>query len=329
MNPCFLGIDTSNYTTSIAIVDAVGNMLFDKRILLSVKPGELGLRQSDAFYQHVMNLPGLFFDVPQDLIEKLEGIAVSVRPRNVEASYMPVFNAGHQFAKVIGKSLGLTPHLCSHQDGHIMAGFTGFESLRGQRFLNLHISGGTTELFTSVWNDDLSLFDTEVMGGTKDLALGQLIDRIGVYGGLPFPAGPNMERLILEKQVHKADPKLKLPLKADGCWFNLSGLENKLKQFLDNGDAPEQVYYELFTQIGDLLYTVLKQAIRGQKPDGINLAGGVMSNHWIRKVLEKLQSEFPEVSVQFVEPALCTDNAVGVARIALINGTGLEKQVDL
>lgn len=330
MNPCFLGIDTSNYTTSLAVVDAKGELLFDKRILLSVKPGELGLRQSDAFYQHVMNLPGLFFDVPQDLVQQIKGIAVSVRPRNAESSYMPVFNAGHQFAKVIGKSLGIEPHTCSHQDGHVMAGFSDFHTLSTTQYLNLHISGGTTELFTSEWNEQSSLFDTKVVGGTKDLALGQLVDRIGVYSNLSFPAGAYMEALVKDAMPLAHQKAYKLPLKpSDGYWFNLSGVENKLKQWLDQGVPKEQIYFELFTQVGQLLYEILKSALNDVKPGGLNLAGGVMSNVWIRESLEKLQTEFPNMTFNFVSPKLCTDNAVGIAKIALLSSRAESMQVTL
>ena len=52
-----LGIDTSNYKTSLAVVDKTGEVLFNYQKFLDVKPGEKGLRQSEAFFQHVQKLP--------------------------------------------------------------------------------------------------------------------------------------------------------------------------------------------------------------------------------------------------------------------------------
>ena len=60
MDGLSLGIDTSNYTTSIAVADTDGEVVYEKGVLLQVKPGERGLRQSEALYQHVKNLPVLF-----------------------------------------------------------------------------------------------------------------------------------------------------------------------------------------------------------------------------------------------------------------------------
>lgn len=316
MNPCFLGIDTSNYTTSIAIVDLNGQVLLDKRIVLSVKPGELGLRQSDAFYQHVMNLPGLFFEVPQSLIDQLEWIAVSGRPRNVEGSYMPVFNAGVQFASVIGKSLNLPVHVVSHQDGHVMAGFEQVAAMKEGPYLNLHISGGTTEFFTSRWDLEKKLFNTTVVGGTKDISLGQLVDRIGVYMGLAFPSGRLMDELVKEKMPITPIKALKLPIKTEEGWFNLSGFENKLKVWIDQNYAPESVCYALFDQMGKLLYLSFRDLIEKHGPQGLVLAGGVMSNSIIRKHLEGLKAEFPNLDFVLIPQAYCTDNATGVARLA-------------
>ena len=90
----FLGIDTSNYTTSAAVYDPQSGGMRQKKQLLPVKTGELGLRQSDAVFHHVRQLP--------DIVEELRGlcdapitaIAASDRPQQREGSYMPCFLAG-------------------------------------------------------------------------------------------------------------------------------------------------------------------------------------------------------------------------------------------
>ena len=88
-----LGIDTSNYTTSAALLDLETGEVHQEKQLLPVKVGEVGLRQSDAVFHHTRQLP--------ELLERLRpflennpvcGVSVSTRPRNVDGSYMPCFH---------------------------------------------------------------------------------------------------------------------------------------------------------------------------------------------------------------------------------------------
>lgn len=317
METYFLGIDTSNYTTSMAVVDVTGKVLFDKRIVLTVKPGEIGLRQSDAFYQHVMNLPGIFFDLPSECLGFIKGIGVSTRPRNVEGSYMPVFNAGHQFAKVIGKSLNCPVYAYAHQDGHVMAALDLEDEVLNKKILNVHLSGGTTEIFNSHWTLKNAYFETEIVGGSKDISIGQLIDRLGVYMKYPFPCGSHMEKAIEHFKNKDLEMAKILPLKSTDGWFNLSGIENKGKQLLETGMSKEDFLYHLFNELGDFLYKLLKEAIDNEKPDTLILAGGVMSNYWIRKKLQVLFEVYPNVEIRLTPAGLCTDNAVGIAKMLL------------
>lgn len=314
MTAKFIGIDTSNYTTSIAVTDLDGFVHFDKRILLNVKPGEIGLRQSDAFYQHVMNLPGIFFEIESSHLKDVAYIAVSDKPRQVEGSYMPVFNAGLQFASVIAKSLDKPLHRVSHQDGHIMASLAPSAVKSLGKVLNLHISGGTTEIFTGLWHEENGYFETEVLGGTLDLSIGQLIDRIGVYMGYGFPCGAAMTK-DLEVWLEKNDAKpLHLGLKQVNGQFNLSGIENKLKKLIDEGLHPRPlILYTLFTALGVLLKDALHAVLATCPCNQVILAGGVMSNPWLR---QQIETGIKNTQLLFTEPLYCTDNAVGVSKLA-------------
>ncbi len=304
----------------MALVDVKGNVLFDKRIVLTVKPGEIGLRQSDAFYQHVMNLPGIFFDLPSEGLKFIQGIGVSTRPRNVEGSYMPVFNAGLQFAKVIGKSLGCPVYEYAHQDGHIMAALGLEHQIIGKKTMNVHISGGTTEIFNSRWSSEEKYFETDIIGGSKDISIGQLVDRIGVYMGYPFPCGQHMEGAINQLKTCEYKTTKRLPLKAAEGMFNLSGIENKGKQLLEKGMSKEDFLFMFFNELGDFLCNILKEAIAKEKPDRLILAGGVMSNFWIRKRLQSLFDLYPDLEIILTPSVYCTDNAVGIAKMLLRRG---------
>ena len=142
-----IGIDTSNYTTSIAFFDGIGGENCSK--LLPVKQGELGLRQSDAVFAHIKSLPELsgrlFSHVEKGSIT---AVGVSTRPRAVEGSYMPCFMVGYSHAKILSDALGVPMVEVSHQQGHVAASLwsAGHIELMDQPHLAWHLSGGTTEL---------------------------------------------------------------------------------------------------------------------------------------------------------------------------------------
>ena len=315
----FLGIDTSAYTTSVAVVDQDGACLSDARRLLSVKSGERGLRQSEAFFQHVNQLPELLAQALTDAGRPpLSGIAVSTAPRDVEGSYMPVFQAGVRIAESLSIALGIPLYKTTHQDGHLMAGCQSHPALLDRPFLAVHLSGGTTELLTCrfVGNG----FQAALVGGSKDLSFGQLIDRVGVRLGLPFPAGKAMEALILEGEAAEgmvfkpsAFPKVK-----SGAWFNLSGLENKAYSLLEAGDKPAKVTAGLM----DCLARTLLEAIRcvqselsHQAIEDVLIIGGVASNLRLRAALEQGLRAI-SLNACYASVAASSDNATGVALIA-------------
>ena len=120
MSECFLGIDTSNYTTSAALFEE-GKVLENRKRLLPVKPGERGLRQSDAVFHHVRQLPEVLGPVLEELKETPQAIGVSVSPTTEEDSYMPCFLVGKTTAELLGKAWGVPVEHFSHQQGHIAA----------------------------------------------------------------------------------------------------------------------------------------------------------------------------------------------------------------
>ena len=173
-----LGFDTSNYTTSVAISDGVGGKNCSR--LLDVRPGELGLRQSDALFAHVKRLPELartlFAEYPG---AEITAIGASTRPRAVEGSYMPCFLAGQSTAETMAAALGVPFHAVSHQQGHVAAALwsAGRMELMDVPHLAWHLSGGTTELL--LITPEGKNVCAEKLGGTSDISAGQLIDRTG------------------------------------------------------------------------------------------------------------------------------------------------------
>ncbi len=301
----WLGVDTSNYTTSVGILDANGNVC-NQRKLLPVPAGEKGLRQSDALFFHVRQFGEVFSRTDTDGIR---AIGVSTRPRNENGSYMPCFLAGESYAEVLSRAWGVPLFRFSHQQGHIAAGLlsVGCTDWIRRPFLAFHLSGGTLEL-VSVHG----LGNIRVEARTLDLTAGQLIDRIGVCAGLSFPAGAEMDRL----SCHADSPvRPRICLKGRDCC--LSGFENKAQEMLKGGVPVGDVSAFLFETVAQTVGAMVEKTRDALGMLPCLFVGGVMANSRIRRVLQTL----PEV--RFASPELSSDNAVGVAwlaRLASENG---------
>ncbi len=301
----YLGIDTSNYTTSAAAVTESG--FVSKRRLLPVKEGERGLRQSDGVFHHMKILPELFNELAGEIdLKDAAAIGVSVKPRNVEGSYMPVFLAGHGYARVIADALKIPVFEFSHQDGHIMAGiFSGgcFELLENE-FLSVHLSGGTTEILRTRYTG--TGFENVIIGGTRDISAGQLIDRVGVALGMRFPAGREMEQT-----AKNAVSAVKLPVSTDGAYMNFSGTETKAASLIKDGNAAEIALGTLIA-VKNTLVKTLNSAIEKTGVQKVLVVGGVASNALIRNGL----TDEVNGNVYFASAELSSDNAVGIASLA-------------
>ena len=301
--PVFLGIDTSNYTTSFALARE-GKVIANLKAPLPVKEGECGLRQSDALFAHVKNMPLL----SARLREALEGetpaaVGVSERPRNLDGSYMPCFLGGVSAAETVSAALGVPLYRFSHQCGHLRAALysAGMDRLCGTAFGAFHVSGGTTEVLHVTPREDG--FTVSLIGGTQDLNAGQAIDRVGVAMGLSFPCGIAMEALANE--FNGKTENAPISVKDGNC--NLSGFENKaLKLFEKRGDRAEVAAF-VFESVCRTLSAMGEQITKKYGDMPILFAGGVMSNRYMRSALSK------KFDAYFSEPAFSADNAAGIS----------------
>lgn len=302
----FLGIDTSNYTTSVYSVTK--DNIIGRRKILEVKPGERGLRQSDGVFQHMKNFPLLFKELCAEInISDICAVGVSVRPRSVEGSYMPVFLAGKGYAEAVACALGVPLYEYSHQEGHIMAGIRscGDYSFLDGEFISVHISGGTTEILRTRYNG--RGFDSSIIGGTRDISAGQFIDRTGVAMGLGFPAGAQLERLALG-----AGKRISIPIKTDGAWMNLSGVETKSLRLLENKEVDKaELAMGVLYEIKRALVRTISAALNETGLNKVLVAGGVASNSIIREGLLGMPYD-----VKFASKEFSGDNAMGIAELA-------------
>ncbi|MBQ8747748.1 MAG: peptidase M22 [Clostridia bacterium] len=306
----FCGIDTSNYTTSVALADRNGTVLLNQKKLLPVKEGERGLRQSDAVFHHVKQLPEVLAPV-REMIASLGdasicAIGVSATPRDADGSYMPCFLSGIAAAETAGALLGVPVLRFSHQAGHIMAALYSADRLAwmARDFVAFHVSGGTTEIL-HVKPDPITVFSIEQIGGTADINAGQAIDRAGVHMGLMFPAGAEMERLASSCEGKVPSAKISV----SGMTCNLSGLENRAQKLYASTGDRALVSAFVLDFVGRTLASMRDgvRAVYGDIP--ILYAGGVMSCARIKKMLA-------EDMAAFAQPAFSSDNACGAALLA-------------
>ena len=298
-----IGMDTSNYTTSIACFDGHNGVNCSR--LLPVKQGELGLRQSDAVFAHIKSLPELSGRLFSDVqIGKITAVGVSTRPRAVEGSYMPCFMVGYSHAKMMADLLQVPLIEVSHQQGHVAASLwsAGHLELMDEPHLAWHLSGGTTELLL-VEPEGKNVRCTKI-GGTTDISAGQLIDRTGQLLQMPFPSGKHIDALSKEAELTET-----FKVKCPGLEFSLSGVQNKVQQFHEKHGIPAETAAYALRCVAKAVYLATENALKMYPGCRVVFSGGVASNSMLRQVMLPLNPIFSE-------PQYSTDNAMGVAVLA-------------
>ena len=299
----YIGFDTSNYTTSVALFD--GKNVVNKKKLLTVKQGERGLRQSEAVFQHTVNMPELISELKFD--EKIDAVGVSTRPRNIDKSYMPCFLVGVNNAVSFSKSLGVDLYKTSHQIGHILSALYSVDRLDliNERFIAFHVSGGTTEALL-VEPDENEIIKATVIAQSLDLKAGQAIDRTGVLLGLTFPCGKMLDEMSL-----KCEKEFRHRLSFKNLDCSLSGVENKVKNMVGNTNENEIAKF-VITYIADTIDKMTENIIDKYGNLPLVFAGGVMSNTIINERISRKYNAY------FAKPELSCDNAVGIAIYAYL-----------
>ena len=305
MRKAFLGIDTSNYRTSCAVVDEDGKILYNHRELLKVPEGKRGLRQSEAFFQHVQRLPEVIEEA-MEFRDSIVSVGVSTRPRPREGSYMPCFTAGTACAREIASALNVPLVEVSHQEGHVAAVKFFSEMRDDEDVIFYHFSGGTTE----------AILKDEIIGGTGDISFGQVLDRIGVRLGMQFPSGEEMDKIALKGGEYK--PSL-TPIKVRDGHLNLSGIETQAMRVLDHYEEEgkteaDGLIREVMDKITDSIILMSRLLAEANNINKFIFAGGVSSSGYIRqRIAEEFRGKYSYV---FGSPVLSGDNACGVAILA-------------
>lgn len=192
----------------------------------------------------------------------------------------------------------------NHIEGHIAANYITYPELEPP-FLCLIISGGHTHL---VKINDYTSF--EIIGRTKDDAIGEAYDKVARVVGLGYPGGPK-----IDKMAYEGEPNIELPkTKIEGLNFSFSGIKTAVINLNHkNPNINKANLCASFEKVTtEMLIENVEKAIEITKLDKIVLAGGVSANSYIRRQFEEFSKQ-KNIKVYYPELKLCTDNAAMIA----------------
>ncbi|WP_018589767.1 hypothetical protein [Terrisporobacter glycolicus] len=310
-NNIILGLDTSCYTTSIAAITFNKEIVLNEKIILKVKKDNKGLRQSEAVFQHVNNMGELSQIINNKLKNyNIVGVCASTKPRPVDSSYMPVFSVGYNFAKLLSSINNCPFYETTHQENHIEASLFSNNLESEDKFLAVHMSGGTTEILLVERKDNN--YKIEIVGGSLDVSFGQLVDRLGVRLNYNFPCGK-----YIDENALKCNEKIKNGLKTSvrEGYMNLSGIENQINKIIHDYNE-EYISKILLDTLVRSMYKSLTHICEKYELKEVLFGGGVSASEYIKKELsEKLKRE--NIKAYFTDKEYATDNGVGCAIIGL------------
>ena len=210
---------------------------------------------------------------------------------------------GVSYAKALSYALNKPLTGTNHIEGHIAANYISHKDLKPP-FLCLIISGGHTHL---VKIEDYDKF--EILGKTRDDAIGEAFDKVARVIGLGYPGGPKVDKLAKDGQANIVLPKTHI----DGLDFSFSGVKTAIINLHHkNPDINKADLCASFEKyVTDILLEKTLIAAKELKIHTIALAGGVSANSYIRAKFEELKKE--GYNICYPNPILCTDNAAMIA----------------
>ncbi|MBE80848.1 MAG: tRNA (adenosine(37)-N6)-threonylcarbamoyltransferase complex transferase subunit TsaD [Balneola sp.] len=301
-----LGIESSCDDTSVAVLTADGiksNIIASQSIHLKFG-GVVPELASRAHQKTITQTVQQALEEADVSLEEMGAIAVTQGP-----GLLGSLLVGTCFAKGLALSRDIPLIGINHMDAHIYANF--IDHSPEFPLLALTVSGGHTQLVHVK-----SAFEHEIIGKTRDDAAGEAFDKIGKLLGLPYPAGPHMDKLAKD-----GDPKFhKFPqaLLQEGLDFSFSGLKTSVLYYLQDKEEDwieehkNDICASVSFAIAEVLVKKLKRAIKQTGVKTVVLAGGVSANSMLREKSEKMGEE---MGIQLYSPKIsyCTDNAAMIA----------------
>ncbi len=304
-----MGIESSCDETSVSIVKN-GREVLSNCINSQIKIHEEygGVVPEIASRCHTEVINGIMKESlkeAQVTLDDIDAIAVTQGPGLVGALLV-----GVSYAKGLSYVTKKPLIAVNHIEGHIAGNYLTHNELKPP-FLCLIVSGGHTHLVNVK-----SYNDFEVLGKTRDDAIGEAFDKVARVVGLGYPGGPKVDNLAKEGK-----PNIKLPVTHfDNLDFSFSGIKTAVINL--NHKEPNINKADLCASfqvsVTNMLITNVTKAIKQFNSDKIVIAGGVSRNSFIRKSFDELANDL-NIKVYYPEPILCTDNAAMIAAAGYYN----------
>ena len=303
-----LGIESSCDETSVAVVkngrEVLSNVI-NSQIKIHEKYG--GVVPEIASRNHIEAISGVTKQALEEAkitFEDIDIIACTCGPGLVGALLV-----GVSYAKALSYALNKPLIGTNHIEGHIAANYITHKNLTPP-FLCLIVSGGHTHL-VHIKNYN----EFEILGKTRDDAIGEAFDKVARVIGLGYPGGPKVDKLAKEGVANIELPKPHM----EGLDFSFSGIKTAIINLHHkNPDINKANLCASFEN--DVTEILLENTIEAAKKLNINkiaLAGGVSANSYIRQEFLKLQAKGYEI--YYPEMILCTDNAAMIASAGYYN----------
>ncbi|MBT2828987.1 tRNA (adenosine(37)-N6)-threonylcarbamoyltransferase complex transferase subunit TsaD [Staphylococcus coagulans] len=310
-NTTILALETSCDETSVSVIEN-GTKILSNTVLSQIDSHKRfgGVVPEVASRHHVENITLIIEDALQQAdksMDQIDAVAVTQGPGLIGALLVGV-NAAKSLAFANDKPLIPVHHIA----GHVYANQLG----TGLKFplIALIVSGGHTEL---VYMKDHLQF--EIIGETRDDAVGEAYDKVARTIGLPYPGGPAVDRLAAQGEDTYQFPRVWL--EPESYDFSFSGLKsaviNKLHNLKQKGEQviPENVATSFQNSVVEVLVGKAMRACEDYNVKQLIVAGGVASNKGLRKALEQATRE-RGIELAIPEPRLCTDNAAMIGAAA-------------
>ncbi|UTR08743.1 tRNA (adenosine(37)-N6)-threonylcarbamoyltransferase complex transferase subunit TsaD [Evansella sp. LMS18] len=308
-----LGIETSCDETSAAVVKN-GREILSNIVSSQIESHKRfgGVVPEIASRHHVEQITYIFEEALKEAgteLKDIDAIAVTEGPGLVGALLVGV-NSAKALAYARDKPLVGVHHIAGHiYANHIVEELTF-------PLITLIVSGGHTEL---IYMKDHGSF--EVIGETRDDAVGEAYDKVARTLGLPYPGGPHIDRL-----AHEGEASVKLPrawLEPDSFDFSFSGLKSSVINTLHNAKQrgeeipPENIAASFQESVIEVLVGKTMRAVEEKNVDRLLLAGGVAANKGLREALSTACRE-KGINLTIPPMSLCTDNAAMIAAAGTI-----------
>lgn len=304
-----MGIESSCDETSIAVVkngrEVLSNVI-NSQIKIHEEYGGVVPEIASRCHTEVINqLMKESLKEARCTLDDIDAIAVTQGPGLVGALLV-----GVSYAKGLSYVTGKPLVAVNHIEGHIAGNYLTHKELIPP-FICLIISGGHTHLVNVK-----SYNDFEILGKTRDDAIGEAFDKVARVVGLGYPGGPKVDNLAKE-----GNPNIKLPVTHfENLDFSFSGIKTAVINLnhKDPNINKADLCASFQVAVTEMLITNVKKAVEEYKTDKIVIAGGVSRNSFIRSSFDNLAKEL-NIKVFYPEPILCTDNAAMIAAAGYYN----------